>query len=296
MSRVMLKSKQDMLGYLFILPNLLIYTVFIFIPLIWSVVLSFTDFNLFRFNFIGLRNYSLLFRDEIFLKSVWNNVRFAVGTIFPSMALGLIIAVLLNGNVPGKAIHRTIIFLPNVISVVAGALAWSFILDSSQFGLANQIIQLGGGTPQEWLLDVDWAMKSVVTMSIWMGMGFNMLVYLSGLQGIPRMLYEAATIDGSGPLRQFFLITVPLLRPTTFFLFVMACIRSFQVFGQVYIMTSGGPLHTTTTIVHQIYSNGFQGYKMGYASSQSVFLLIVILVITIINFKAGSKGEVSDVA
>lgn len=289
-----MKQKQDRVAYLFILPNLLIYSLFILIPLLWSIGLSFTNFNLFKMDWIGLRNYAAMFRDDIFLKSLWNTLRFSLGTILPSLILGLIIAVLLNDNIWGKVLFRTVIFLPNVISVVAGALAWSYILNSSPYGLMNQILQGVGMAPREWLLDVRWAMKSVVLMSIWMGTGFNMLVYLAGLQGIPRMLYEAATIDGAGPFRQFLSITIPLLAPTTFFLFVMACIRSFQVFGQVYIMTSGGPMNSTTTIVHQIYSNGFQGYKMGYASAQSVLLLFIILVITLINFKTGNRGDVSD--
>jgi ABC-type sugar transport system permease subunit len=287
---------KDRLGLFFVLPNLIIYGVFIFVPLVWTVVLSFTDYNLFQFEWTGLRNYARMLSDTIFLRSIWNTLRFAVGTIIPSMVMGLVIASLLNGAIKGKGVFRTIIFLPNIISVVAGALAWTFILNSSSYGIANQILIRLGLEPKSWLLDVQLAMPSVIIMSIWARIGFNMLVYLAGLQGIPGMLYEAATIDGASRVRQFFSIMIPLLRPTTFFLLVMSTIQSFQVFGQVYIMTSGGPLNTTTTIVHQIYQNGFQAYRMGYASSQAVFLLLLVLVVTLFNFKTGNRGEVSDVS
>ncbi len=288
-------SINDRLGYIFILPNVLIYTLFIFIPLVWSFVLSFTDYNLFQMSWVGFENYRKIFQDDEFVISIWNTFRFSIGRIVPSMIIGLLFAMLLNGQYAGKAAFRTILFLPNVISVVAGALAWSYILDSSIYGIANRLIMAFGGSPREWLMDIRWAMPSVIIMSTWIIIGFNMLVYLAGLQSIPYLLYEAATIDGASRVRQFFSITIPMLRPTTFFLFVMACISSFQVFGQVYIMTSGGPLNSTTTIVHQIYQNGFQGYKMGFASSQAVFLLLVFMVITLINFKTGNRGEAADV-
>ena len=288
------ETGKDLIAYVFISPNLLIYTGFVFIPIVYTLILSFTDYNLFRFDWIGLKNYRRMLSDEILLKSIWNTFRFAVGTIFPSMAVGLIFAELLNRAVRYAPFFRTMVFIPNIISVTAAALAWSYILDSSDYGIANRILIFLGGTPKKWLLDVQFAMSSVIVMSVWVGIGFNMLVYMAGLQGIPVSLYEAADIDGAGRIRTFFSITAPLLKPTTFFLLVMSCIRSFQVFGQVYIMTGGGPLNTTTTIVHQIFQNGFQAYRMGYASAQSVFLLLTILIITLINFKSGNSGDGAD--
>lgn len=290
----MIMKNNDSIGYLFIAPNLLIYTIFIFIPFIYTFILSFTDYNLFRFAWIGFRNYGMMFRDDIFLRSIWNTLRFSLGTILPSIVIGLLFAVLLNRGVRLRLFFRTLIFIPNIISVVTGALAWAYILDSSPVGIANRIIAFYGFPPQKWLLDLQLAMPSVIAMSVWAGIGFNMLVYMVGLQGIPSSLYEAAAIDGAPRIRTFFSITLPLLKPTSFFLLVMACIRSFQVFGQVYIMTGGGPLNTTTTIVHQIFQNGFQGYRMGYASAQSVFLLLIILTVTLINFKSGNNPEGAD--
>ena len=287
-------KNSDSIGYFFIAPNLLIYTVFIFIPFLYTLILSFTDYNLFRFGWIGFKNYGMMFKDDIFLQSIWNTLRFSLGTIIPSIVIGLLFAVLLNRGFRLKSFFRTLIFLPNIISVVAGALAWAYILDSSPVGIANRMIAFYGVPPQKWLLDLPLAMPSVIVMSIWVGIGFNMLVYMAGLQGIPSSLYEAAAIDGAAGIRIFFYITLPLLKPTSCFLLIMACIRSFQVFGQVYIMTGGGPLNTTTTIVHQIFQNGFQGYRMGYASAQSVFLLVVILTITLVNFKSGDAPEGTD--
>ncbi len=285
----------DPMAYLVIAPNLAIYGVFIFVPLVLSVGLSFTDYNLFRWSWVGVRNYVRMFEDADFVASIRNTGIYSVSTIFPSMAAGLVFAVLLNERVPGRTFFRTALYLPNVISVVAASLAWSFMLHSSSNGVANRFLALFGLGPVEWLADIGWALPSVIVMSIWGLIGFNMLVYLAGLQSIPAPVYEAATIDGASPVQQFFRITLPLLRPTTFFLFVISCIRSFQVFGQVYIMTGGGPLNSTTTIVHQIYQNGFQGYKMGFASAQAIFLLVLIFGLTLLNFSYGSSKEGGDV-
>ena len=285
----------DPMAYLFIAPNLAIYGVFIFVPLMLSVGLSFTDYNLFRWSWVGARNYIRMFGDADFVASIRNTSIYSVSTIFPSMAIGLVLAVMLNERLPGRTVFRTAFYLPNVISVVASSLAWSFMLHSSSNGVANRFLALFGLGPVEWLADIGWALPSVIVMSIWGLIGFNMLVYLAGLQSIPAPVYEAATIDGASPVQQFFRITLPLLRPTTFFLFVISCIRSFQVFGQVYIMTGGGPLNSTTTIVHQIYQNGFQGYKMGFASAQAIFLLLLIFGLTLLNFSYGSAKEGGDV-
>jgi len=290
------RKMKNPLAYVFIAPNVLIYLVFIFIPLVSSLVLSLTNYNLFTLKWVGLENYTVMLRDSHFVKSIGNTFQYAFFSIFPSMSIGLLSAVILNGNIPGKSLFRTFIYLPNIISLVASSLAWVFILNSSPDGIANRLLAVFGQSSVEWLADINLAMPSVIVMSIWGQIGFNMIVYLAGLQSIPASLYEAATIDGAGRIKQFFGITFPLLKPTTFFLFVMACISSFQVFGQVYIMTGGGPLNSTTTIVHQIYQNAFQGYKMGYASAQAVLLLLIIFSLTLVNFKYGNTKETNDVA
>lgn len=283
------KWRTDAIGYLFILPNLLIYGIFVFIPTLFTLFYSFTDFNLFEWEFVGLQNYIKIFQDDFFITSVFNTLIYAVGTIFISMAFGLLLALLLNNFVPGRKIFRPLFYLPNTISVIAASMAWLYIYDNNM-GILNFLFDSLGLQQQNWLLDKNLALGCIVVMGIWSTMGYNMIVYTSGLQGIPEYLYEAARIDGANIFTQFFKITLPMLSPTTFFLFVMAVISSFQVFGQVYTMTNGGPMNATTTIVHQIYSNGFEGYKMGYASAEAVFLLVITCLITLLTFRYGDNG------
>ncbi len=289
------RIRQDNIGYLFIAPNLFIYFVFILVPSLFTVFYSFTNFNLFEWRFIGILNYQRIFADPFFIKSFWNTMTYAVGTIFISMVAGLALAMTLNSAIPGRKFFRSIFYLPNTISVIAASMAWLYIYNP-QTGLLNYLLRQLGLTPRNWLLDVNLALLSIIVMGIWMSVGYNMIVFTSGLQGIPEYLYEAAKIDGAGFWIQFFKITLPMLAPTTFFLFVMSVISSFQVFGQVYTMTNGGPMNATTTIVHQIYNNGFEGYKMGYASAQAMFLLVVTTIITLLTFRYGNKSGDREVA
>lgn len=290
-----LRLERDNIAYIFLLPNFIIYGSFVLIPLLQTFYLSFTDFNLFEKNWVGFDNYLELLKDDKFHQAVVNTFKYTMGTIFISMGLGLALAIALNGNIPGKKAFRTVFYLPNIVSVVVSAMAWLYIYNPNN-GILNIILESVGLPTRRWLIDVDLALWCIVLMSIWASMGYNMIVYLAGLQGIPKYLYEAAEIDGANKMLQFRKITFPMLAPTTFFLLVMVFIHSFQVFGQVYIMTNGGPMNTTTTIVHQIYNNGFEGYKMGYASAQAVFLLVVTLLVTLLNFRYGNRGGDLEVA
>ena len=289
------KKESDAIGYLFMLPNLIIYGIFVFIPTLCTIFYSFTNFDLFNWKFVGLSNYSKIFKDSFFMKAIGNTLLYAAGTIFISMAIGLLLAVLLNAFVPGRKLFRPLFYLPNTISVIAACMAWLYIYNPNT-GILNYLLKLFGGTPQSWLLDVKLSLLCIMVMGIWSTLGYNMIVFTSGLQGIPEYLYEAARIDGAGAWVQFTRITMPMLAPTTFFLFVMAVINSFQEFGHVYTMTNGGPMNATTTIVHQIYMNGFEGYKMGYASSQAVFLLVITTLVTLLTFRYGDRGGDADMA
>ncbi len=283
------RNPEQTAGYLLIAPAYILYLVFILIPIGWTIAMSFTDYNFSTANFVWFSNYVALLQDAVFLKSVGNTILFGLYTILPTMVIGLGLAVLLNNNIAGKGIFRTVFYLPNIISMVAVSMAWLYLMDTNA-GLFNTTLRMMGLDAVQWLSDPALAMISVAITSIWATVGYNMVIFLAGLQAIPQDLYEAASIDGVGKWGQFRFITVPLLAPSIFFVFVNACIRSFQVFGQVLIMTGGGPVNSTTTIAHQIYSNGFLYYKMGYASSQAVILLLIVLVITMINFKYG-KGN-----
>lgn len=278
------------IGYLLIAPGFIIYALFVLLPILWTVAMSFTDYNLKTFSFVGLSNYIQLFQDAVFGKSVLNTILYSLITIPVTMALSLFLATLLNQKIKGKGFFRTLFYMPNIFSMVAVSMAWLYLFDTHN-GILNRLLGAIDISPVGWVTSTSTALLSVAIMSIWNMTGYNMILFLSGLQSIPEYLYEAASIDGATRWKKFIKITIPQLAPTTFFVFVMACINSFQVFGQVLIVTNGGPLNSTTTIAHQIYKNGFEYYKMGYASSQAVVLLLIILAITLVNFKYGRSDN-----
>ena len=241
-------------------------------------------------NFVGLENYQALLTDDKFIQSVGNTFIYTVFTLFPTLALGLFLASLANSALIRSKICRTLIFMPHVVSMVAVSMIWIFLYDPTN-GIFNAILEALGLSGYNYLLDPNMALPCLIVMGIWKGIGYNMVIFLSGLKAIPEQYYEAAKLDGSSSLNTFFKITLPLLSPTTSFLLITGLISSFNVFEQVNIMTSGGPLYRTTTIVHQIYLNGFSQYKLGYASSMSVVLLVLMMIISAVNFKLTQKKE-----
>lgn len=289
-----MRSKWSILPYLFILPNVTLYVVFIFIPILWVLYLSFTDFSILNAGeWAGLKNYARMFRDEAFTKAIVNTFIFWVCTVVPTMAFGLIIANLLNLKIRAVSLFRGSIYLPGVISSVAVAMTWLWLYDPIG-GPINGMLEKIGLTGRNWLHDPSVALMSIIMVSIWAGIGFCMIIYLAGLQGIPDHLYEAARLDGATGFKQFVMITFPLLKPITFFIFITTTIRSFQVFDLVYILTSGGPANKTTTIVNEIIKNGFGEYNMGYAATQGIFLLLITFIITMINYYFTSSSSDFD--
>ncbi|MCX4316679.1 MAG: sugar ABC transporter permease [Lachnospiraceae bacterium] len=286
------RINNENIGYLLIAPSYLIYLLFVLVPVLWTIVMSFTDYNLREWHFTGISNYIQMFQDKVFLRSIWNTVRYSLMTIPVVMVLALCLAMLLNQRLKAKGFFRTLFYLPNIFSMVAVSMAWLYLYDTNS-GILNRMLNGLGLESVGWVSNTAMSMISVAIMSIWNQVGYNMILFLSGLQGIPEHLYEAASIDGATRWQKFRHITLPQLAPTTFFVFVMACIHSFQVFGQVLIVTNGGPVNSTTTIAHQIYKNGFEYFHMGYASAQAVVLLLIILAITIVNWKYG-KGGTND--
>jgi multiple sugar transport system permease protein/raffinose/stachyose/melibiose transport system permease protein len=236
-----------------------------------------------------VHNFVRLVQDPVFLKSLRNTLVYAAGTIIPQIVIGLVLAVVLNGRVFGQKFYRVAIYIPYVTSMVVISMIWLWIYDPA-LGIMNQLMKLLHLKQQKWIYDPQLALFSIVLMSVWKLVGYNMIIYLAALQQIPPQLYEAATIDGANIFQKFFRITVPMLQPTTFFLFVIACIASFNVFEQVNIMTAGGPMYATTTVVHQIYDRAFTYFQMGYAASMSCVLLIITMILTFINFRYGNKG------
>jgi multiple sugar transport system permease protein/raffinose/stachyose/melibiose transport system permease protein len=294
MKRRAYSASGTFVGYLMVLPFYLLFFIFSLIPIVIGLLYSFTDYNLVApIDFVGLKNYNKLLHDPIFLQSMLNTALYSLYTIIPSIAIGLFIAILLNGSLPGLAFFRVCFYLPFIISMVAASMVWLWIFEPS-VGLLNALLSLFGLEPLYWLHDKKLAMISISIMSIWKVVGYNMIIYLAGLQNIPRMYYEAASLEGARAGQRFSYITFPLLAPTTFFLFATSCINAFNVFVQVNVLTNGGPDNTTTTIVHQIYTRAFTELNMGYASSMAMVLFAIVVFITLANFRYGNIGADID--
>ena len=273
-------------AFLFLSPTLIIFGAFILFPVIFSFYLSFHEWNMFSADrqFIGLQNYIRLVKNPDFWHVLQNTAIYTVATVPINMGIALIIAYLLNKKIAGKKFLRTAFFAPVIISPVAAAVIWRWIYDPN-FGLMNYSIGLAGFKPVNWLNDPTAAMFALIIMGVWKSFGFNMVIFSAGLQGIPQHYYEAAEIDGAGPLAKFWNITIPLLTPTTFFILVMSMIGSFQVFDIVYVLTSGGPLGSTKVLVFYIYERAFKFFEMGYASAVSYLLFAILFILTMIQVR-----------
>lgn len=274
-----------------IAPFYLIFLFVYFIPILETVWNGFTDRKIFETpNFIGLDNYIRIFQDAYFIKSIQNTLCYVFFNLFGVMVIGLSLALLVNSKTVKSGGFRAAYFLPHIASMVGVAIIWIWILDPTK-GFINYFLGLFGIEGKKWLSDPGLALPAIIFMGIWKGIGYNMLVNLAGLQGVPDMYYEAATVDGANKWQLFWKITFPLMAPTTFFLFITGMINSFNMFEQVNVMTGGGPMNATTTIVHQIYTRAFLKYQMGYASAESVLLILLIGFFIFLSFRFGKQGE-----
>ncbi|MDY7222424.1 sugar ABC transporter permease [Halalkalibacterium halodurans] len=282
-------NKEYFWGYLFIAPPIIGFAIFALGPMLYSIYVSFTDFDLYNEPvWTGADNYYRLFvTDDLFRKTVFNTFYAALG-IPIGMAVSLGIAVALNQKVKGIALFRTAFFLPAVSSVVAITLLWRWIFNAD-FGLLNIMLNYVGIHGPGWLSDEKWAMPAMIIQGVWGGLGINMILYLAALQGVNPALYEAADIDGGNAWQKFIHITVPSISPTTFFILITSTIGALQDFQRFMIMTEGGPNYSTTTVVYYLFLNAFRYMEMGYASAMAWVLGIIILIITIINFKLAKK-------
>ena len=278
------KKKHDWGAYFYLMPVVVILLSFHVLPIFYSFAVSFYEWDLIGSpEFVGLGNYSRLFDDPLFYKSIWNTLYYAILSVPLSIVLSLSIALLLNNPISKIGLYRTIYFIPVITSINAVAIVWNFIYHPD-FGLLNKILDIFSISPQTWLQDPFWAMPCIIFMSVWKGLGYNVIIFLAGLQNIPKHLYEAARIDGASRWQQFRHITWPLLSPTTFFIFVISTIGSFQVFAQVYMMTPrGGPLQSTTVIVYYLYRKAFEQFEFGYALSAAFVLFVMIFSATLFN-------------
>jgi multiple sugar transport system permease protein len=289
-SRFAWRPDQQWEGYLFLLPSFVGFVIFVAMPVLASLALSFVDWNLLRPpEFVGLANYrELLTRDAVFRQVAWNTLFFMLTIVPLQLALGLLLAVALNQPLQGRLVYRVIYFMPVVTTIIAGAIAFQLLLNRD-YGLFSQAIwKLAEWTgwpiqPPDFLNSTRWAKPSVVLLTLWKNTGFTMVIYLAALQGVPIELYDAANVDGATAWQRFRNVTLPLISPTTFFLFIIQMIGAFQLFTEAFALTRGGPAQATLTVVYYIYQNAFQFGRMGKASAIAWFLFVFIFLFTFIQ-------------
>ncbi|MFO1424629.1 MAG: sugar ABC transporter permease [Candidatus Competibacteraceae bacterium] len=276
---------------IFLSPALLLIAVFFFLPVLAALLLSFTDFDIYalgdlnRLRFVGFANYLQLLQSPLFWTALGNTFYFVLVGGPLSVAISLGAALLVNARLtrfPG--FFRAAFFLPVVTTLVAVAVAWRYLYHP-RYGLLNYGLSLLGIDPIDWLGDPDWAMPAIILMAVWKNFGFNMIIFIAGLQNIPPQLYEAARIDGADAWRRFRYITLPLLGPTFLFVALMTMIGYFQVFAEPYVMTEGGPANRTLSVVLLMYQEGFRWWNMGYASAAAFVLFVLILAGTVLQLK-----------
>ncbi|KMM39214.1 carbohydrate ABC transporter permease [Guptibacillus hwajinpoensis] len=277
--------KKFLVICLFLLPNFAGFIFFIGIPIFASFGLSFTEWDLISDpSWIGLENYKALLHDEEFKSALVHTLYFIVGYLPLVMTGALAIALILNKKIKGRVFFRAAYFVPVITSWVAVSLIWKWLFNPT-YGLINYGLSLIGVAGPAWLQDPTWAMPAIILTSVWKDLGFVMVIYLAGLQGISPTFYEAADMDGASPTQKFRHITLPLLSSTTFFVLIISLINSFQVFDQVMIMTGGGPAGSTSVLVERIYKHAFEYYEMGYASAVSWVLFFIIFIVTVVQMK-----------
>ncbi len=279
------KINKAMTILLFLFPCLIGMIVFNLVPIIQSAYISFTEWNLISSpQFIGFDNYKEIFSDEYSIKAIINTFKFSLLYVPLVIAISLFVASILDIKLKFVQAYRSLIFIPVLLSWVVVSLIWMWLFNADN-GLINYLLSLLGIKGPTWLFDKNYAMFAIVIASLWKDMGYFAIIILSGLQNISEEFYESASIDGASHFRKFFSITIPLLSPTLFFVSIILTINSLQVFDQMYVMTKGGPLGSTTTIVMEIYNNAFKLNHAGLACAQAWFLMIITLILTLFQNK-----------
>lgn len=282
-NKSMFKYYSKHAPYLFLLPALLLLTVFFFIPLVQTFILSFQDYNNSIYNpaFIGVQNYVKLFQNPIFYKVLANTFIYLILAV-PVLALfPLFLAILLNQQIRGITMYKILIYLPVIVSIVVAAIAFKWLY--AEQGILNYIVNLLGCSSIGWLTDPNWALYSVVIVTIWKGIGYYMMIYLAALMSVPKELYEACDIDGAGFWKKHFTVTIPHIMPTIALVITISSISAMKVFAEIYVMTKGGPLNSSKTIVYYIYERAFENLDLGYASAMAIVLLVIVMVFSLIN-------------
>lgn len=289
--KTLLSANENFWGYAFLLPTIIGFVIFTAIPVVMSFYYSLTSYDGIQApEFVGLRNYLNLISQKEFRNALWNTACYTVGVVPLGTLLALVIAVMLNQKIKGVGIYRSAFFIPVIVSTVSVAMVWQWMYNQD-YGLINAALGALGLPQPGWLSTKELAMISVIIMSIWKGLGFNIVILLAGIQGISSSVYEAAEIDGAGAFRKFRNITVPLVRPTVTFVLIISLINAFQAFDQIYIMTKGGPAKATEVVVYLIYMNAFHFFKQGYASAMAYVLFIIIFILSIIQLRVSESKD-----
>ncbi len=274
-------------AWLFLLPCALGLIIFTYLPTLASLTLSFTYWDLLGSPvWVGWENYQEVLVDPLFWKTLGNTVSFVIATAGFEVTLSLFLAVLLNRLLIGKNFFRTAYFLPFITPMVSVALVWGWLYDP-QFGILNWLLQSLGviQAPIAWLYNPDTALGSIVALRVWKTMGYTIVIFLAGLHAVPESVYESATLDGAGPWQTFWRVTLPMITPTLFFVTTMALINAFQTFDSVYLLTQGGPEHSTELLVYWMFKNAFEFYKIGPASAIAYILFLIILALTLFQWQ-----------
>ena len=290
----MFKYYMKYAPYLFLLPALVVLGVFFFIPFFQTFILSFYDYNsIYNPTFVGLNNYIVLFKSPIFYKVMLNTFLFLVLTVPVLVTVSLFLAILINQKIRGITLYKILIYFPVIVSIVVAAIAFKWLY--AQHGILNYIISLLGLSPVGWLTDTRYSLISVALVTIWKGLGYYMMIYLAALMSVPQELYEACDIDGANFFQKHLTVTIPQIMPTVALVSTISAISALKVFAEIYVMTKGGPLNSSKTIVYYIYERAFENLDLGYSSALAVILLIVVMAFSLINILFFEKNKYSDI-
>ncbi len=281
--------------YLFLLPAAAVLIVFFFIPFFQTFGLSFFDYSssIYHPTFNGLDNYAKLFREPIFYKVMFNTFMYLVIAVPFLVTFPLFLAILINQKIRGITLYKILLYLPVIVSIVVAAIAFKWLYAGQ--GILNYALSLMHLSPINWLIDTHWALFSVAVVTIWKGIGYYMMIYLASLMSVPQELYEACDIDGANFFTKHLTVTIPHIMPTIALVSTISTISAMKVFAEIYVMTKGGPLDSTKTIVYYIYERAFENLDLGYASALAVVLLIIVMIFSLINILCFEKNKYTDI-
>ena len=278
-------------GILFCLPFMIVFALFLLFPMLFGLFIGFFDWDILSTRtWTGFGNYVKLFKDATFYSSLGHTLVFVLVSTPLLLVTGFFMALLVTSRSPLKDAAENIFFLPYILSITVIGTLWAWLLQKN-YGIVNQFIKLFGGEPVGWLTDTKYAMTSIIATTVWWTAGFNMVLFSAGIKQISSEIYDAVKIDGANYMQTVWRITLPLVRPTTALCLILQIIASFNIFGQVYVMTGGGPHGSTRVLVQYIYETGFKYFKMGYSSAMAYVLFFIILIISLFQYKAISAGE-----